>query len=82
MPTCIVDCTSPLLLENAIQIALNYFERAGEIDDYAETRKFLIDHVQFMIRQGQRNKLILANRAISAYEQHRRSRTIELSLVS
>jgi hypothetical protein len=27
---------TPFLLEGAVQIALNYLERAGEIDDYTE----------------------------------------------
>src|SRR5262245_34919122 len=31
------DDTPPFLLEGAVQIALNYLERAGEIDDYTET---------------------------------------------
>ena len=32
--------------------------------------------------QGQRNRLLLANRAIAAYQQYRKARTIELSVVS
>jgi hypothetical protein len=35
-----------------------------------------------MIRQGQRNRLLLANRAITAFERYRMARTIELSLAS
>lgn len=37
---------------------------------------------QLEINEGQRNKLVLANRAIGAYERHRRTRTIELCRVS
>ena len=47
------------MVENAIQIALNYLERSGEIDDYNKTCDFLIAKIEFMIRQGQRNKLLL-----------------------
>jgi hypothetical protein len=35
-----------------------------------------------MIRQGQRNKLLLANRAITAFQRYRSARAIELSLAS
>ena len=76
------DDRASLLMEGAIQIALNYLERSGEIDDYTETCQFLVDRLEFMIRQGQRNKLALANRAITAYQRYRSARTIELPLVS
>ena len=83
MPECIEYSTpASLMLETAVQIALHYLERAGEIDDYAETRQFLVDKIEFMMRQGQYNKLVLANRAISAFEKDRSARTIELTLVS
>jgi hypothetical protein len=83
MPECFKDSTpAPLLIETALQIALHYLERAGAIDDYAETRRFLMDTIEFMMRQGQYNKLVLANRAISAFEKDRSARTIELTLVS
>jgi len=76
------DDAPPFLLEGAVQIALNYLERAGEIDDYTETCQFLVNKVEFMIRQGQRNRILLANRAISHFQRYRRARTIELSLMS
>jgi hypothetical protein len=66
-----------LLMANAIQIALNYLERAGEIDDYAETCQFLADKIEAMIMQGQCNRLVLANRAIAAFQRYRTARTIE-----
>jgi len=83
MPECFKYGTpaSPAL-ETALQIALHYFERAGEIDDYAGIRQFLADTIDLMMKQGQYNKLVLANRAISVYEKHRSERTIELTLVS
>ena len=82
MPECFKYGTpASLTLETALQIALHYFERAGETDDYAETRRFLADTIELMMKQGQYNKLVLANRAISACEKHRSARTIELTLV-
>ena len=76
------DPAPTLLAEGAIQIALNYLERSGEIDDYTEACEFLIERIGFMIRHGQRNRLLLANRAITAFQRYRMKRTIELSLAS
>lgn len=75
------DDVPPLLVEGAVHIALNFLERSGEIDDSAETMRFLLGKVEFMVSQGQRNKLVLANRAIAAYQHYREARTMELSRV-
>ena len=69
-----------LLMANAIRIALNYLQRSGEIDDYTETCEFLADRIETMIRQGQHNRLVLANRAITAFQNYRTGRTIESPL--
>jgi hypothetical protein len=72
----------PLLLEESVKIAVDFLDRTGEIDDIAETCQFLVNKVEFMIAQGQRNRLVLANRAIADYQRYRKARTVELSLVS
>jgi len=72
----------PLLLEESVKIAVDFLERTGEVDDIGETCQFLVNKVGFMIAQGQRNRLLLANRAITAYQRYRETRTVELSLVS
>ncbi|HLZ05582.1 MAG TPA: hypothetical protein VKR55_25955 [Bradyrhizobium sp.] len=72
----------PPLLEDAVRIAVDFLDRTGEIDDLDEACQFLVNKVSFMIAQGQRNRLLLANRAIAAYQRYREARTIELSLVS
>jgi hypothetical protein len=71
-----------LLLEDSVKIAIDFLDRTGEIDSPSETCQFLVNKVGFMIAQGQRNKLLLANRAIAAYQSYRQARIIELSLVS
>jgi hypothetical protein len=76
------DDAPPQLLEEAVLIAADFLDRIGEIDDRVETGEFLVNKIQFMISQGQRNRLLLANRAITAYQKYRKARTIELSLVS
>jgi hypothetical protein len=76
------DDAPPSLLEDSVRIAVDFLDRIGEIDDIGETCQFLVNKVEFMMAQGQRNRLLLANRAIAAYQSYRRARTVELSLVS
>ena len=76
------DDAPPFLLEESVRIAVDFLDRTGEIDDLGEACQFLIDRVGFMIAQGQRNRLLLANRAIAAYQHYREARTVELSMVS
>lgn len=71
-----------LLLDEAVRIAIDFLDRTGEIDDIGEASQFLVNKVGFMIAQGQRNRLLLANRAIAAYQRYRKARTLELPLVS
>jgi hypothetical protein len=61
------------LLEDSFQIAWEYLERTGELDDAAAASRFLSDTIESMIRRGQRNRLVLSNQAISAYKRHRSS---------
>jgi hypothetical protein len=57
-----------ILLEESVQIAWDYLERTGQIDDPSEAVRFLSDVVVAMIRQGTTSRLLLSNRAISAYQ--------------
>jgi hypothetical protein len=82
MSTWFRDDADPLLLESAIQIAWDFLARAAEIDDPVEANRFLVNKIEFMIAQGQRNRLLLSNRAISAFRQYKQARTVELALVS
>ena len=54
-------------------MAWEYLERTGELGDAAAASRFLSDTIEAMIRRGQRSRLALANRAISAYLRHRSS---------
>lgn len=55
------------LLEESFQIAWEYLERTGELGDGAVASRFLSDTIETMIRRGQRSRLVLSNRAASAY---------------
>ena len=61
------------LLEDSFQIAWEYLERNGELGDGASASRFLSDVIETMIRRGQRSRLALSNRAISAYQCFRSS---------
>jgi hypothetical protein len=61
------------LLEDSFQIAWEYLDRTGELGDGAAASRFLSDFIEKMIRQGQRSRLALSNRAISAYQRFRSS---------
>jgi hypothetical protein len=56
------------LLEESVQIAWQYLERTGELGDGAAAARFLSDAVESMIRRGERSRLVLSNRGISAYQ--------------
>jgi hypothetical protein len=62
----------PLLIESSIEIALDYLDRAGELGDAMVAGRFLADTIESMVRRGERRRLMLANKAITAYQQFRR----------
>jgi hypothetical protein len=82
MSTWFKDDDNPRLLAEAKQIAWEFLERSGEIDDSGEVDQFLTGKIEQMLGQGQRNRLVLSNRAIAAFREYRRTRTIELALES
>jgi hypothetical protein len=50
------------LMENSIQIAWDYLERTGQIDDPEFTSKFLLQFVENAVRTGERNLRVPAIR--------------------
>jgi hypothetical protein len=64
-----------MLIEGSIQIAWDYLERTGEIEDTAVASRFLYDTIELMVRRGERRRLALSNRAITAYKRFKEQRT-------
>jgi hypothetical protein len=62
------------LIEDSIQIAWDYLERTGELEEPEIANKFLLDSVELMIRRGVRSRLLLSNRAITAYLRFKQAR--------
>jgi hypothetical protein len=66
------------LMEQSLEIAWNYLQRTGEIEPGQPAIDFLTKDIADRIRRGERSRLLLANRAIRAYQQHKADRVIEL----
>ena len=64
----------PILMENSIQIAWDYLELTGDIDEPAATSRFLSDYIEGLIRRGERRRLTLSNKAITAYQSFKQER--------
>ena len=66
------------LMEESLQIAWDYLERTGEIEDNWLAGRYLGDAIELMIRQGQRSRLVLSNRAITAYLKFRNANVVDV----
>ncbi|WP_441280418.1 hypothetical protein [Tardiphaga sp. 862_B3_N1_1] len=66
-----------VLMEEAIQIAWDYLERAGEIEDAEFCSHVLLHSVEKMVQQGVRSRLLLSNRAITQYMEALEARTLQ-----
>jgi hypothetical protein len=83
VPTCFgmmqqaVAQSSAILMEEAIQIAGDYLERTGEIDDPEICSQVLLYAVESMLRQGINNRLLLSNKAISWYQRYKFNRDVD-----
>ncbi|WP_441244570.1 hypothetical protein [Tardiphaga sp. 768_D3_N2_1] len=66
-----------VLMEEAIQIAWDYLERAGEIENAEFCSHILLHSVENMVRQGVRRRLLLSNRAIAQYMEALEARTLQ-----
>ena len=61
----------PILMEKAIQIAWDYLEQTGQIEDPEIASWLLLDTVAHMVRCGESRRLALSNGAIATYERLR-----------
>jgi hypothetical protein len=72
----------PLLIESSVEIAWDYLARTGELGDAMVAGRFLSDTIESMVRRGERRQLMLANKAIAAYQQFRRQPSVPPVLAS
>ena len=66
-----MDEPLPILMENSMMIAWDYLERTGELGDPEVASRVLLDSIEGQIGKGERRKLMLSNKAISAYQRYR-----------
>jgi hypothetical protein len=66
-----------LLVQESVQIAWEYLERAGEVEHAGLCRRLLMNSVEQMVRQGVRNRLLLSNRAIAQYMDFLETHTLQ-----
>jgi hypothetical protein len=59
------------LVSNAIHIAFEYLERSGELRNPEIAAEIMLDAIETLLRRGERRQLMLANRAIEAYQRYR-----------
>jgi hypothetical protein len=57
------------VLEDSFNIAWGFLEKSGELGPADASANILMDSIERQIRTGERRKLMLANRAISAYRE-------------
>ena len=67
-----MDGSLSRLLEESVDIAWVYLQRSGELDR-PDAARFLTDTIEWLIRCGHRNRIFLANKAISKYRESRAS---------
>jgi len=63
-----MSASRDVLMEQSAEIAWNYLERAGEMDDPEVAGRLLLDSIELMMRRGVSSRLVLSNRAISDYQ--------------
>ena len=76
-----IESLAPLI-ESSFEIAWDYLSRTGELDDAMVAGRVLSDAIASMVRRGERRRLMLANKAITVYQQFRRQQSQHTALAS
>jgi hypothetical protein len=66
------------VLENSFRIAWDYLQLTGELGEPEAATRFLLDNIATAMKQGERRKLLLSNRAIDAYRRRQTARDFAL----
>jgi hypothetical protein len=59
--------TDTELFDQSFEIAWRVLQRTGELGEPNDASRFLFDNIAFMMRRGERRRLLLSNSAIDAY---------------
>jgi hypothetical protein len=63
----------PTLVENSLQIAWDFLDASGEIEDPQQTAEVLLGAIKSLLLSGEHRKLMLSNRAIDAFRQFKQA---------
>ena len=63
----------PILVENSLQIAWDFLDASGEIDDPQQTAEVLLGTIKTLVLRGEHRRLMLSNRAIDAFREFKQA---------
>jgi hypothetical protein len=63
----------PILVENSLQIAWDFLDASGEIDDPQQTAEVLLGAIKTLMLRGEHRRLMLSNRAIDAFREFKQA---------
>lgn len=67
------------LIAESFQIAWDYLKATGELGDPDTAADHLLDTMETLMKQGERRRLLLSNKAISAYQRFRVDQNLSLA---
>jgi hypothetical protein len=63
----------------SFQIAWDYLDATGELGKPDTAAGHLLDEIEMMVRRGERRPLMLANKAIAAYQRFRAEQGLSIA---
>lgn len=69
----------PKLIEDSFQIAWDCLQATGELGAPDIAANTLLDTIEALVKHGERRRLLLSNKAISAYERFRADQKLPLA---
>ena len=67
------------IVAKSVEIAWDYLEATGELDNPDRAAHHLLDTIEAMIRQGERRPLLLSNKAIASYQRFRAEQGLSIA---
>ena len=63
----------PALVENSLQIAWDFLDASGEIEDPQQAAEVLLGAIKTLLLRGEHRRLMLSNRAIEAFRKFKQA---------
>ena len=63
----------PALVENSLQIAWDFLDASGEIEDPQQTAEVLLGAIKTLLLRGENRRLMLSNRAIDTFREFKQA---------